>query len=138
MSVETVALVRTLFEAFLRRDAEVMQALVAPGVEWDATRGAGLIPPEGVGIHRGTEQGVEFWRTWLSSWQDLQFDYELRDAGDVVAGLITNQRQWGRQSGVVTEFPSYAWVYTVRDGRVVKGTFYPDHPSALEALGLSA
>jgi hypothetical protein len=46
MSEKTVALVRTLLEAFLRRDGEVMQALVSSEVEWDATRGAGLLPPE--------------------------------------------------------------------------------------------
>jgi ketosteroid isomerase-like protein len=138
MSEETVALVRTLFEAFLRRDGEVMQALVSSEVEWDATDGASLLPPEWVGVHRGAEEGGAFWRAWISSWQDMQFDYELRDAGDqVVVGLVSNQRQWGRQSGVETEFPPYAWVYTVRDGRVVKGRFYPDHESALQAHGLA-
>jgi ketosteroid isomerase-like protein len=133
MSEETLALVRTLLEAFLRRDGEMMQALVSSEVEWDATDGAGLIPPEWVGVHRGAE-GEAFWGAWTSSWQKLEFDYELRDAGDEVAGLISNQRQWGRQSGVPTEFPPYAWVYTVRDGRVVKGRFYRDHEAALKAL----
>jgi ketosteroid isomerase-like protein len=137
MSEETLAVVRTLLEAFLRRDGEVMQALVSSEVEWDATAGAGVLPPEWVGVHRGTEEGEAFWRAWSSSWKDLEFDYELRDAGDEVAGLVRNQRQWGRQSGVETEFPPYAWVYTVRNGRVVKGRFYPDHESALKALRLS-
>jgi ketosteroid isomerase-like protein len=137
MSKETVALVRTLLEAFLRRDGELMKALVSQDVEWDATRGVSLLPPEWVGVHRGAEEGEAFWRAWSSTWRELRFDYELRDAGDEVAGLVSNQRQWGRQSGVETEFPPYAWVYTVRDGRVVKGRFYPTHEEALQALGLT-
>jgi len=112
----------------------VMQALVSPDVEWDATAGAGLLPPEWVGVHRGMEESRAFWGAWVSTWQNLEFDYELQDAGDDVAGLVSNQRQLGRQSGVETEFPPYAWVYTVRDGKVVKGRFYPDHESALKAL----
>ena len=136
MSEETLAIIRTLFGAFFRRDVEVMEALMSPDVEWDATR-IGMMLPELSGVHRGAEGTRAFWGEWLSSWRDLQFDYELRDRGDQVVALIRNQHQWGRQSGVETEFPPYAWLYTVRDGRVVKGCFYPDHESALAAAGLS-
>jgi ketosteroid isomerase-like protein len=98
---------------------------------------AGLLPPEWVGVRPGAEESEAFWRAWASTWRDLRFDYELRDAGGEVAGLVSNQRQWGRQGGVETEFPPYAWIYTVRDGRVVKGCFYPTHEEALHALGLA-
>ena len=135
MSEENVAIVRTLFGAFFRRDVEVMEALMSPEVEWDSTRMAPLLP-DLAGVHRGPEGTRSFWGGWLSSWQDLKFDYELRDAGDQVVALIRNQRQWGRASGIETEVPPYAWVYTLRDGRVVKGCFYPDHDAALEAVGL--
>jgi ketosteroid isomerase-like protein len=68
--------------------------------------------------------------------KDIVFEYELRDAGEDVIALVRNQRQWGRHSGVETEIQPYAWTYTVRDGKVVRGCFYPDHQSALEAAGL--
>ena len=56
---------------------------------------------------------------------------------DQVVALIRNQRQWGRHSGIETEIQPYAFVYTLRDGKVVRVCFYPDHESALEAVGLS-
>jgi ketosteroid isomerase-like protein len=34
-------------------------------------------------------------------------------------------------------FPAYAWVSTLRDGKVVRATLYIDRTEALEAAGLS-
>jgi ketosteroid isomerase-like protein len=136
MSEDNVAVIRTIVGAFLRRDVEVMNALLARDIEWDATRMAGRLPGWD-GVHRGHEASRDFWSAWLSSWRDLQFDFTLRDAGEQVVLLIDNQRQWGRHSGIETEFPPYAWVYTVRDGRIVRGAFYPDQQSALEDCGLA-
>ena len=135
MSEDNVAVVRTIVGAFLRRDVEVMNALLAPDIEWDATRMGGRLPGWD-GVHHGQEASRDFWSAWLSSWRDLQFDFTLRDAGEQVVLLIDNQRQWGRHSGIETEFPPYAWVYTVRDGRIMRGAFYPDQRSALEDCGL--
>jgi ketosteroid isomerase-like protein len=136
MSEENVDVIRDLFEAFNRRDVKAMESLMAPEVEWDATRFVGVVP-DLAGVYRGAEGTQRFWRTWLSSWKELVFEHDLRDAGDEVVALIRNQRQWGRHSGIETEIPPYAWVYTVRGGRVVRACFYPDHQSALEAVGLS-
>jgi ketosteroid isomerase-like protein len=135
MSHQNVEIIQALFEAFQRRDVKTMESLMAPEVEWDATRFAGMIP-DLAGVYQGAEGTQRFWRTWLSSWRDLVFEHEFRDTGDEVVALIRNQRQWGRHSGIETEIPPYAWVYTVRGGRVVRGCFYPDHQSALEAVGL--
>jgi ketosteroid isomerase-like protein len=136
MSRENVEVVRTLIEAFFQRDRETMESLMAPDVEWDATRTAGLIP-DLAGVYHGLEGTRAFWRSWLSSWRDLTFDYELRDGGDDVVVLISNQRQWGRHSDVETKLPPYSWVYTIRQGKVIRGCFYPDQESALEATSLS-
>ena len=135
MSQENVEVVNALFEAFLRRDVKTMESLMAPEVEWDATRFAGLIP-DLAGVYRGAEGTRRFWRTWLSSWKDLRFEYELRDTGEDVVALIYNQRQWGHHSGIETELPPYAWLYTLREGKVIHASFYPDQESALEAAGL--
>ncbi|MCE3266272.1 MAG: SnoaL-like domain [Solirubrobacterales bacterium] len=135
MSQENVRTIRALFEAFLRRDAQAMDSLMATEVEWDATRFDRLIP-DLAGIYRSAEGTRTFWRTWLSSWKDLRFDYELRASGNDVVALIRNQRQWGHHSGIETEVPPYAWLYTLRGGKVIRACFYPDHESALEAAGL--
>jgi ketosteroid isomerase-like protein len=136
MSEENVEIVRTILEAFRRRDAQTIEALTDPEIEWDATRFAQLIP-DLTGVYHGVEGARAFWRRWLSPWKDLVFDYELRDGGDIVVALISNQRQWGRHSDIETTVAPYAWVYTLRAGKLVRGCFYPDHASGLEAAGLS-
>jgi ketosteroid isomerase-like protein len=51
--------------------------------------------------------------------------------------LIRNQRQWGRHTGIASEFPSMAMVFTFRGGKVVRVCTYTDQHAALEAAGLS-
>jgi ketosteroid isomerase-like protein len=136
MSQENLEIIQTLFEAFKQRDVETMGSLMDPEVEWDATRFGGVVP-DVAGVYHGAEGTQRLWRTWLSSWKDLQFEYELRHTDDQVVALIRNQRQWGRHSGIETEIQPYACVYTVRDGKVFRVCFYADHESALEAAGLS-
>ena len=48
----------------------------------------------------------------------------MLDAGDEVVALIDNQRQWGRHSGIETQMPPYALVFTFRDGKVVRWRSY--------------
>jgi hypothetical protein len=79
MSRENVEVVRTLIEAFRQRDREAMENLMAPEVEWDTTRMAGLIP-DLAGVYHGPDGTRAVWGAWLSSWRNLVFDYELRDA----------------------------------------------------------
>jgi ketosteroid isomerase-like protein len=132
-NVETV---RTLAEAFQRRDHTRPFDFYDPDIEWDASH-----LPEGIfdaaGVYHGHEGVRTFWRRWLSAWSDLEFEIEgVRDGGDDVVLLIRNQRQWGRHSGITTELPPYAQVYTFRDGKVVRWRCFPDQESALDAAGL--
>jgi hypothetical protein len=70
-------------------------------------------------------------------WRDLEFEIQdVRDAGDDVVVLIHNQRQWGRHSGIRTELPPYAQVFTLCDAKLVHWRTFPDQESALEAVGL--
>jgi ketosteroid isomerase-like protein len=136
VSHENVEIVRAIAEAFKRRDHERPFDHYDPDIEWDASR-----MPEGVfdvaGVYRGHEGVRAFWRRWLSAWRDLEFEIQdVRDAGDEVVLLIRNQRQWGRHSGITTELPPYAHVYTFRDGKVVRWRCFADQESALEAAGL--
>jgi ketosteroid isomerase-like protein len=137
MSEENVKLVRGLLEKFRRRDHESVFAVYDPDIEWDASSIAEAIP-DLAGVYHGHEGVRTYWRRWLQAWDDLQFDVEdVLDAGDDVVALITNQRQWGRHSGIETEFPPYAIVFTIRDGKVTRWRSYPDQERALEAAGLS-
>lgn len=143
MSQENVDLIGALMEAY--RNPDVMSALasgeldlslVDPEVEWDASRISEMIP-DLAGVYRGHEGVRTYWRQWFEAWSDLEFDVQgLRDAGDDVVVLIRNQRQRGRHSGIWTELPPYAQVFTVRDGKLVRWRTFPDQDSALETVGL--
>ena len=60
----------------------------------------------------------------------------MRDQGDEVVVLNENQRQWGRNTGIATELPPYAQVFTLREGKLVRWRTFPDQESALAAIGL--
>jgi ketosteroid isomerase-like protein len=135
VSRENVQIVRALVEAFRCRDHERPFDFYAADIEWDAS----LHPaPDVAGVYRGHEGVRMCWRRWLSAWQDLEFEVEdVRDTGDEVVMLVRNQRQLGRHSGIVTEFPPFAFVLTFRAGKVVRFRFFPEHLLALQAAGLS-
>ena len=81
LSQENLELVRVMVEAFRRRDTSEAAGALHADVEWDTTRMATVVP-DLTGTFRGPEGTRELWRAWLSTWMDIQFDYELRDAGD--------------------------------------------------------
>jgi ketosteroid isomerase-like protein len=136
MSRENVAIVRELLEGFARRDHERAFDFYDPEIEWDAT-GLDERLPDLAGVYHGHDGVRTYWRRWLSAWSDLDYDVDdVIDAGDDVVAMIGNQRQWGRSSGIVTEFPPYAIVFSFRNGLVVRWRSYPDREAALRAVGL--
>jgi ketosteroid isomerase-like protein len=137
MSQENVEIVQELAESFQRRDHERAFAFYDPEIEWDASGCADVIPELG-GVYRGHDGVRAYWRRWLSAWNDVAFEIDaVRDAGDDVLLLIRNQRQWGRHTGIATELPTMAMVFTLRGGKVVRVRTYTDQHAALEAAGLS-
>jgi ketosteroid isomerase-like protein len=133
VSQENVEIVRALAEAFGAATTSDLFDFFAADIEWDASLHT---VPDLVGVYRGHEGVGTAWRRWLSAWRDLEFEFELRDAGNDVVMLIRNQRQFGRHSGIATEAPPYAMVFTLRAGKVVRFRIFPDHESALRAVGL--
>jgi ketosteroid isomerase-like protein len=139
MSQENVEIVRRVYEAYDRQDLEACFAEYAADIEWrnggplGELFGPGLVERSYFG-HDGIRQ---FWREWLDAWETVDFDWqELIDAGDQVVA-IQSQRVRGRASGVELEMKSYAQVWTVRDGKLVRSEFFPTREEALEAVGLS-
>ena len=138
MSQENVEIVRGVFDTFpaiqdsLRRGDFPVGPPFGEQIEWDASELK--LPDAGDGHFRGREGVRRFWIAWLSAWEDISFEYELRDAGDKVVAII-DQRNRGSQ----VEIPPmrYAHLWTFRDGEATHWKLYMDHRAALEAAGLS-
>ncbi|MFL5907756.1 MAG: nuclear transport factor 2 family protein [Solirubrobacterales bacterium] len=136
MSEENVEIVRRMFQAFRNRDWTAAREPVDPEeIEMDVTRS----PIEGLsGVYRGREEVAYFWSQWLEAWGEQEIEEEeLIDAGDQVVTWTASHKFRGRGSGVTVDFPPYAWLVTLRDGKVVRGTLYMDKGEALKAAGLS-
>jgi ketosteroid isomerase-like protein len=131
MSEENVEVARRAYGAFNRGDLAGTVADLAPEFEYVAT---GTIPGAG-----GTSRGPEGYRRFLESWWN-EFDntnvevHDLIAAGEQVLASLTF-RGYGKQSGVETSWDVWQ-LWTVRDGKVVRGQGFTSRDQALEAAGL--
>jgi uncharacterized protein len=131
MSQENVEIVRALFDAWERGGLDAAAEFWDPQIDWRAV--------EGAIDDAGPISGVDAMRAYLQEGLDL-FDEvslepeELIDAGDQVVAV---QRVSGRgkASGIETEL-RFAVVYTIRNGKIVRGREYWERAQALEAVGL--
>jgi ketosteroid isomerase-like protein len=135
MSEENVRIVQALVAAHQRGDFAAVFAAYDPEIEWRIDR-----LPEYFGdfepVYRGHDGVKSFWRVWFSAWEDATFEYEqFIDAGDSVVSILT-QRMRGRTSGLMAEWRSYAQVWALRDGKVIRVEFFATRDAALEAVGV--
>ena len=142
MSKENVESLRLIIEDFLagtsESDRSDMLKRIAeawdPDIELDSS-GAPVLDLDGV--YRGTAAVQQFWREWLAAWETIQFEYELVDAGDHHVVQLFDLRMRGRSTSIEMPFGKVAWVYKLRDGRLVHQKLYMSQSEALEAVGLS-
>ena len=121
MSQENVELVRRHCEAHARGDFTAVFAAYDPEIEWHVLRVAdfGFDP-----VYVGHEGVRTFWRLWLSAWETT-FEYdEFIDSGEHVV-VVQSQRMRARTSGIELEWNSYAQLWTIQDGKVVRMEFSP-------------
>jgi ketosteroid isomerase-like protein len=88
-------------------------------------------------VHRGRDEVVGNFRAFTESFDSYRFEIEdLRDAGgDKVVAVLREQAR-GKTSGVKVDRRS-GWVFTFRDGKVLRMEIYLEPLEALEAVGLS-
>ena len=135
MSRENVAIVAALFERTNARDfSAVMDAyaddiVLAHHGDVQAVGGEGAVGKRGVGEWFGDRMQT-FDRNY-------RFEIEeLRELGDRVLVVAVHHGR-GRASGA--EFARRAaWVYTLREGEIVRCDVYDGRAEALEASGFSA
>jgi ketosteroid isomerase-like protein len=129
MSQENVEIVRAAIDAFNRGDVDAAFKDVIPDFEYDQTRA--------VGMDRGVfnlEQLRSLLATFTDSWESFTVGAdELIDAGEDVVMPFTNVAR-GRD-GIEVQARGI-WVWTIRDGSIVRACLYQDHQEALEAAGL--
>jgi ketosteroid isomerase-like protein len=130
VSQETVEIVKAAIDAVNRGDLEGVYKDADPVFEFDLSRAVGPIQ----GVFK-LDQTRDLLEEFFGMWEAVRWEIdELREVGDYVAASITAYLR-GRDGIEVTARTSYVW--TFRDGRVVRQCFYEEWQEALEAVGLS-
>jgi ketosteroid isomerase-like protein len=133
MSQENVEVVLRLTEALNARDLDRYYVeFFDPEVEWQTSR-----EDPDAAIHRGRQAYKRYLEQWIESFDGLHADVEeYIDVGD--DRVFTWSRFTGRggTSGAAADW-YLAVIFTIRDGKVVRGEEYFDRDEALEAAGLS-
>jgi len=132
MSEENVKTVRDAAEAFNRGDLDTWFGYMADDIDYRAVEGA---PDD-----HGPIRDKDALRAYLQDWQDTFDDFtsepvELIDAGEYSVVAVTRISGRAKLSGVETDL-TYAALYTLRDGKIVRGREYWTRDEALEAAGL--
>jgi ketosteroid isomerase-like protein len=131
MSEGNVAVVREMWEAFLRSDAAAANAAFHPEVEWD-----GRNLPDGEILH-GIDAAVAHVRRWAEVWETWEVELEdVIDAGD--GRVIAFIREQGRSKAGLDVNERHSELYVVRDGKIVYRKGFRDADDALVEVGLDA
>ena len=129
MSQENVEIVRRSLRAYANGDIEEMLAHVDPDGELHSAIVGGA---EGSVYH-----GHDGFRRWQgdagAAFAELSIELtEFRDLGDRVIGL-GRIRARGRESGVELDSET-SWLFTLRNGRILKAQGFLSREKALEAV----
>ena len=134
MSQENVEVVRRALQAFADVGLDGMAELYDPEIDWRAADGA----IDDVGEMHGPDAVRRYAQDWIETFDGFSVvAEELRDAGDDRVLAIQRLKGRAKLSGTETDL-RYAVVYTVRDGKVLRGREYLSVEDALAAVGLRA
>jgi ketosteroid isomerase-like protein len=132
MSQENVEIVRRSLVAYSGGDIEEMLTYIDPEGELHSAIIGGA---EG-NVYRGHDGFRRWFAETQAAFVELRTDLtEFRDLGDRVVGF-GNIHAHGRESDLELDSPT-GWVFTVRNGKVVKAEGFLSRAQALEAAGLS-
>ena len=88
------------------------------------------------GVYRGRSEVLRYFKNFIAEFEQFVFEVEdVKVAGEDGVLLCLRETGRGKGSGAEFDFQS-AWLFTVRDGRVVRIRAYLDQAEALEAAGL--
>ena len=128
MSHESVEVVRALFEATGRRDAEAARPLLDRDVEWDMS----AYPfPDLAGCYRGHDEVFGWWLRYFEAWEECGF--EVLGVRDVNDEMVVTTRAWGRGRDGLTVEGVFANLMTVRGRKLVRNQAFEHEEQAVEA-----
>ena len=129
MSDANIAIVRDMFESFLRNDAQTALAAFDPDVEWDGTNF-----PDGK-ISHGIDAVVDHVTRWAEIWET--WEVELEDVIDAGNGrVIVFFRERGRTKAGLDVNERHSELYAIRDGKIVYRKGFSDADEALVEAGV--
>ena len=131
MSQENLEIMREFYDRWGRGETEGWEEIFDPEVEWHTAR-----EDPDADVHHGIPAVGRMFQRWSEAFEDMRgIPEEFIDVGDRV---FVWQRTVGRgaASGVEVVWEG-AYVWTLRDGKVVKVQIFFDRDEALEAAGLS-
>jgi ketosteroid isomerase-like protein len=133
MSQENVEIIRDAAAAFNRGDLDAWLEYVADDIDHRAVEGA--LDDHGP-IH-GKDAVRVYLEDWVGTFDNFRSEpVELIEAGEDKVIAVTRISGRAKLSGVETDL-TFAALYTIRDGKIVRGREYWTKEQALEAAGLS-
>ena len=130
MSQENVELVRKLHGALNTGDPAAVLELLDPEIVW--VQNPNAPDPRTFHGHDGVRELVEM---VTDAFDDVRLEADrFLDRGESVVAL-GYMRARGKGSGVEVREPR-AWVWTLRDGKVIRHQTFAEHSAALEAAEL--
>jgi uncharacterized protein len=129
MSQENVDRLRAVWDAWNQGDFDL--SLLDPEVVFEET-----VLPDSIGeTYRGHEGVLTAWKRWTEAWEEFTTELEqVVDAGDRLVAICKVHLQ-GKHSGASMTL-RYAYLYTLRDDKVIHFRSYLNPAEALEAAGL--
>ena len=132
MSQENVEVVRESLSAYMDRGLDALAEFWDADITWRAAEGA----PDDVGEMHGPEAVRRYLEDWIDMFDDVtNVPEQVLDLGDDRVIAVQHATGRAKASRVQTDI-RYAVVYTLRDGKIVRGREYLDRAKALEAVGL--
>jgi uncharacterized protein (TIGR02246 family) len=126
VSEADVQLVRAVFDAINRRDVQAVLDAYHPDADM-STLTSELVQGKSYSGHTGIR---EYFSSFADVWDELHLEpEEVRDLGDRIL-VVGRWSSRGKESGAEVESPA-AWIFAVRDGRIVFSRAYRDAEEAL-------
>jgi ketosteroid isomerase-like protein len=127
---QTEALIRRAYNAFAKRDLEALVALSDESIEVSTVTGllAGRTEP-----YRGHAGLAEYMSDLAGTWKRLELTPQQFLAVDSESTLVFGRVRAWHDAGFLDS--SNAWLWTIRDGRVVGVKVFADPGEARRAFG---